>query len=506
MVDKAPSISMELEQYYLSLEVIEAIQNNDVPRLKLLHKCGTDFNMCDEDGNTVFHLAIQNHAKLDTFEYLLTLDDVITKDDFNSVPRTPIQEAFRINSGEIYASRLIESGCRVDCFYPRGSKVLHLAVKNKWIEVAELLIERGINIEYRNDNVETTLHLAVKTGDIDILWMLLFYGANPNNKCVHCFANENGRIYMHLTFFDLVVKQLTTYPTLEIFLDPFYCYEKNFSLFTFIEAMEKGSPIFYKLIEITCDIHFTCDELMALIRKFSFLNPKMWRLFTQECDYILEEMLCRCRLDDFFFPDLNHLHNYTQNLFILLESSVSDTFVQGINASFLALPTRLIKYFAERRESVDLLCQILCCMLSYGIDINADALNVLYVSFGYCDLFKIMLHMDIKEMERYAGKEECVFSRLLFDINLSAESVISKTYDEPIAYEISQYFTLPKFRLMQGFPVPTLLELARNRAREYITKKFKIKNSRGFYTILRALPIAEFHKKIISFEVKLYSL
>ncbi|KAJ3662733.1 hypothetical protein Zmor_007064 [Zophobas morio] len=150
MVDKAPSISMELEQYYLSLEVIEAIQNNDVPRLKLLHKCGTDFNMCDEDGNTVFHLAIQNHAKLDTFEYLLTLDDVITKDDFNSVPRTPIQEAFRINSGEIYASRLIESGCRVDCFYPRGSKVLHLAVKNKWIEVAELLIERGFQRRLKN--------------------------------------------------------------------------------------------------------------------------------------------------------------------------------------------------------------------------------------------------------------------------------------------------------------------------------------------------------------------
>ncbi|XP_063919937.1 ankyrin repeat-containing protein kinase A-like [Zophobas morio] len=506
MTDKASSISMGPE--YLSLEVIQAIQHNDVPRLKLLQKCGTNFNTCDQAGNTVFHLAIQNHAKeatLDTFEYLLTLDD-ITKDEFNSFARTPLMEAFGTNDGEIYAIRLIESGCNVDHIYPDGNNVLQLAVYNNWIEVAELLIERGINIEYQNEDGLTALHIAVKKGYIDIVWMLLFFGADPNTTHMDYYETENGCVCVYFTFFDLVEQLRTLHRTLEVFPDQFYCYKKNFSLYTFIEVMQRESPMFYRLLEITCDINFTYGELKELALSFSELNPKMLMIFTQEFGYILEEMLCRCCLEDLFWClGPYYLHNYAQNLFMLLESSVSDTFVDKINASNLALLTILIQCFAESRELVDLLCQILCCMASYGVDITADALNALYVTFGYCDLFKIMLHMDIKQMERCTGKN-VVFPRLLYDVNLSIESVISGTYDEPTAYKISQYFILPKYRLVQEFPVPTLLELARNRAREYIIKKFKVKNSRDFYTVLRVLPLAEYHKKIISFEVKLYSL
>ncbi|RZC37580.1 uncharacterized protein BDFB_013152 [Asbolus verrucosus] len=158
---------------------------------------------------------------------------------------------------------------------------------------------------------------------------------------------------------------------------------------------------------------------------------------------------------------------------------------------------------------------------NYGVSLTSDDLNSVYKHYGFCELFEIMLHVEIADC--FVHNEEGTFETfivpiLIYDIHLDIDKCLEKPqkYIFPNnIYKLLKFFAHPKLReyCLKTFvearvvdkikvmpPVPSLVELSRNTARKYIIKRYKIKNCAQFFTVLKWLPINQFFKAIISYE------
>ena len=72
---------------------------------------------------------------------------------------------------------------------------LHLAIKNNYYDIANVLIEKGAFIDVKDNKGNTPLLLAAMTGNIECLQLCLNKGANIENcdnlgaKAIHIAAN-----------------------------------------------------------------------------------------------------------------------------------------------------------------------------------------------------------------------------------------------------------------------------------------------------------------------------
>lgn len=63
-----------------------------------------------------------------------------------------------------------------------GDTALHYAVKNRDLELLEIILAYIPDLDVENENGDSALHLAVLTSDSDLVQRLLNFGANPNVK------------------------------------------------------------------------------------------------------------------------------------------------------------------------------------------------------------------------------------------------------------------------------------------------------------------------------------
>ncbi|OXU29408.1 hypothetical protein TSAR_002204 [Trichomalopsis sarcophagae] len=72
------------------------------------------------------------------------------------------------------AKLLIEKGCRINKTTKSSSNTpLHIAVKQKDVEIVTILLNKGASVESRNHNGETPLHFAAKTRNDEIIDLIL---------------------------------------------------------------------------------------------------------------------------------------------------------------------------------------------------------------------------------------------------------------------------------------------------------------------------------------------
>ena len=489
-------------------------------------------------------------------------------------------EAFMYDSySEDYVFRLIEAGCDIFANFDDRSTLLHWAVGNDWIQVAECLIEHGLNVNGQNSKAETPLHWACERGLIDEIWMLLFFGADPNIKADYLKIEKGWCVFLTylslwepfevITCFDIAACSSDKPEVQEIFLHKLEGYEKNFSLKTFIKALEGKSLPFPHLVEIASGVNYNepdAKEFLCTIKDY----PEFFTLFIKKFDFVIQEIFETYEIDILDCEYFKNLEAVTKNLLALFDSTVADTLVDQIHAKDSLLINYIIDIFDYTDNSLEAITQLICCMLSYGVDLNALAIHQIYFKYGYCDLFEILLHMDLSKPCNYditltdsffysfeSHLDFTIFAsrrlpklknlmcliipKVIYDVKIAVPSlirtfvpVLNTQYDpdlvrniiflvfanfalrEPVKasiFDLTEYGLLFENDELKSFMdpdkypvVPMLMELCRKRVREIIIKTYRPKNNVQYYKVLQTLPIQSDFKDIISFKRTLYPL
>ena len=77
---------------------------------------------------------------------------------------------------------LIANGVDVNTKNQDGATLLHLAVQNLHISIAEILLSKGANVSVHDEYGITPLHVAAQTGQLSVVKRLMSMGANANVK------------------------------------------------------------------------------------------------------------------------------------------------------------------------------------------------------------------------------------------------------------------------------------------------------------------------------------
>jgi ankyrin repeat protein len=195
----------------LDSKLVNAVELNEVDRVKQLLKDGASANAADIHGNTAMQIAIRegygdvaaqlilggadiailNNRMQNLLHIAVEKDKPVMVDallkkgvrqeqrDYNG--ETPLQLAARLNRVACVKAFVDNKG---ETYYKDGESniPLHVAARDGFTEVVELLIKGGAEIQNRNKHGETPLHLAAKNGHLETVKALLKGGADINDK------------------------------------------------------------------------------------------------------------------------------------------------------------------------------------------------------------------------------------------------------------------------------------------------------------------------------------
>jgi len=167
-----------------SKELLEALKNGDVVRVKELLEEGADANVKDNSGATPLHfVAILYVDEIGAYiaELLIKYGADVNAKDENGY--APLHWAVTLGKSRII-NVLLENGADVNAKDNIGSTPLHRVVvsheESKRSNIAKVLIEHGADVNARNHQGLTPLHMATTLGKVDVTKVLLENGADPN--------------------------------------------------------------------------------------------------------------------------------------------------------------------------------------------------------------------------------------------------------------------------------------------------------------------------------------
>jgi len=168
----------------LSKELLEAIKNGDVVKVKELLERGADANVKDDSHKTPLHYVASLYED-DIGAYIAELlikhgADVNAKDEKGI---TPLHWAATSGKSRII-NVLLENRADVNARSDEGLTPLHwvasyMSLSDK-VNTAKLLVEHGADVNARSDEGLTPLHLAAISGKVGVAKVLLENGADPN--------------------------------------------------------------------------------------------------------------------------------------------------------------------------------------------------------------------------------------------------------------------------------------------------------------------------------------
>lgn len=166
----------------------DAVQTNDIEKVKALLSNGADPNAKNKTGETPLHVAATGNAR-DVAELLLSKGaDVNAKGDLGAAP---LHYAAMSNSKAV-AALLLAQGADVNRKSEDGMTPLHLAAGCNAKDVAELLLTKGADVNAKASTGSTPLHLAAMYNAWNVAELLLAKGADVNAKA------NNKRTPLHL--------------------------------------------------------------------------------------------------------------------------------------------------------------------------------------------------------------------------------------------------------------------------------------------------------------------
>ncbi|KAJ3646900.1 hypothetical protein Zmor_024461 [Zophobas morio] len=497
-----------------SAALIAAVVQNEVDSLKYFSNC-TDWYKIDnpEDGNSLLQIGII-HQKKEVCDYLLSLPD-FPLDHENNDHLTALALALRGN-GEFcdhISYELIKRGASVPSVntvsFKDGFTLLHHALEKSLVKVSKLLMELGYDVNALTSSQMSPLWCCLDANYIDeieaeLVAALLYYGADPTI----------GTIYGYNTF-EYAVKLCSFSVEEALFyytFDQYTCVDIDFEVL--LTLANKRSPFFHETVQRTNNV-ILGNSPKTYYHLLFLIDVEYLDVLIKKCGYAIAQVFAQVKfkvykMSSFYEP------TFLRNLDFLLGTDLRhDT----INFIVMFSDIFYMYFLVAVKHGESLMAENVYYLLSYGLKLNESDLEAFYKRYGYGELLKIALHMDIAKTgsKRYSNNSLLVF---LYDVNMTLEKYLqdpSPYYPPKNLCELLPYFVHSKLHLLcqhEGIvnadvwlsrpTVPLLVELARNVFRSYFVKRFNIRNAKQFYALINGLPVSPVHKKIITYETELY--
>lgn len=399
------------------------------------------------------------------------------------------------------AQKLIEAGANVNLPNFEDLTPLHASVT--FPKIAHLLLSYGANVNARDYSDDTPLHDAITELSLEVVCMLLYYDSDANS-----IGGNDLTPFMKA----VITESVEIQSVLIDYVSDFNA-ETGDSLSTLALAVTHNSPYVQTIIDrgayVTADVFYKCI-IVPNVGNFKLI----WdRLAFNDEDPI-------CLLDIF---QLNYF--IEQYIDVIIDSPNTKILDERMLPNFANFVT---KYVEAGIVCLDKLTKFTCLLLQNSYRLPAMGIYMIYVSYGYCELIKILQYMEHDNI----WLPYVLTPRLIFDIqsNLEITSREIPRSDAPppdlkidllcsFSYFASKYlvdFYLLTFGLdhrnireelaiLHALPkVPSLVELARNKTRQFIITKLKFKTNCQYYTFVSHLNIPLVYRKILTFEKKLY--
>lgn len=167
-------------KYPLGSPLLAAIKRENMPVVVKLLEHGADVNICDDNGNTPLHVAIDKN-RIDIVKKLLEVSgvDVEMRNDAGD---TPLYKAIDDKNFEAICL-LLDAGANIKTPNDKGNTSLHLAIeKNNCYLIRRILNNVNFDINIKNDAGDAPIHRAVSCKNDFALDALINAGADVNIK------------------------------------------------------------------------------------------------------------------------------------------------------------------------------------------------------------------------------------------------------------------------------------------------------------------------------------
>ncbi|KAJ3646906.1 hypothetical protein Zmor_024466 [Zophobas morio] len=494
-----------------SAALIAAVVQNEVDSLKYFSNC-TDWYKIDnpEDGNSLLQIGII-HQNKEVCDYLLSLPD-FPLDHENNDHLTALALALR-GKGEFcdhISYELIKRGASVNTVsLEDGATLLHHSLNKSLVKVSKLLMELGYDVNALTSKQLSPLWFCLLVSSTDVVGAelvaaLLYYGADPTIGTIFGYSTFEFAV----KFNSFSVEEALFYYT----FDQYTCVDIHFEIL--LKLANKRSPFFHEIVQRTNNV-ILGNPPMSYYHLLFLIDVEYLDVLIKKCGDAIAQVFAQVKftvykMSSFIEP------TFIRNLDFLLGSDLRhDT----INFIVIFSDIFYIYFLVAVRHGESMIVENVYYLLSYGLRLNESHLKAFYKRYGYGELLKIALHMDI---EKTVSKQHIKNSLLVFiyDVNITLENYLqdsSPYYPPQNLCELLPYFVHSKLHLLcqhEGIvnadvwlsrpTVPLLVELARNVFRSYFIERFNIRNAKQFYALINGLPVSPVHKKILTYETELY--
>ncbi|XP_044757096.1 uncharacterized protein LOC123315469 isoform X1 [Coccinella septempunctata] len=386
--------------------------------------------------------------------------------------------------------------------------ILNDAVKMNDSRYVEALIKSGAPLDNPDRNQMTPLEIAISTNNYELCAMLLYYGC----------SRFRSRFSSHLIYAictgsnpDIQLLLLKYEPNLNV------CFLKASLLFVAIKHSHFLIPHL-----LNCGVHVDFQKTFYFILR----NPvplDYFQLFWKKFDYDEWEEDCYESVLLAALKSKSPSNNLWQGyLRIIIEDPRIGCILERHDTILIPF---LVDQYCRRNIPESKYYDLICILLSHGCRMNFEVMDrVLYFYLGWeSPTYKLLRHMEIigldkKYYYRSFGLIQFCFQKPLASILHSFFNSKGST-TSPDFEDFEKFFTvtgaLRKCLESGNLPstdedcsertVPPLLELARNRSRDFICMKYKIVNAGKYISVVKHyLNLPDKLKTILTFDCPLY--
>ncbi|XP_063904351.1 uncharacterized protein LOC135123532 [Zophobas morio] len=491
------------------------------------------------------------------FEYLLQFHD---KDDLE-VRSTLGETALRYaldhynKEDEYYALLLIERGVSLKEKDPK-KPYLHQAVKFS-SRITKVLLDKGADVNLESRYGITALQKALfnssKQNNDEIITTLLCYGADPFSESA---AGHN-------VFESAVIHGQPAFIQELLFL---YTFDEHIPCDIMFKVLlilaKQKSPMFHTILERGMDILVNETEKVDFAKLlYDLLAPDSdyLEILVEKCNTLISDIFenlvfysstlyppsCIGEYRKYTYEEVFSTNLSLRKLILLLEKNAMVR--QSVIDFISTLKSDTLFYCISEANSESITTELFIYLILHGLKIETTTLETVFSKYGYNDLFKLLLHMDLEDdIEKRDNKilwnhrsrihygldlfprwtyqfENLVLFFIFYVIpNLELKPDRCNFYN---TNGLLDYFACSEvhkllsklaksgklsdetLKRLQNHPrVPLLTEIARNVFRKYFMYKCNITTAKQFYSLLNGLPISSTHKKVITLETKLYQM
>lgn len=429
---------------------------------------------------------------------------------------------------ELILEKLLKRGADISVRNVRGETVLHTGISDSFesyeILFMEKAIRQGVDVNSENDDGQTALYTACERDLTNWVYFYLYHGANAvissaNNVLPLCMLSENC---------SSVANDLLDYT--------FFADRSEIYLRSIILSMSGCTELFEDICKRCQIVIYDVDDIYFFAENLRVFKAKNFELFIKYYGHIMEDIISQTQFLEIILDLGLHmvLSELKGILLAVLHSKYISLLVQQNRDLTFPIVTCLVKVFNSHEDmffNKHEISEIVLLLLENGLTISLRDLDTVYKYYGYGDLLKILLHMDVinpkqeKTLEVDHSYEEpdvrdrqplSSIIQLLYNPSMNIEDC----WNDPPAYlDILKQFNNAKVkeqiaidcqdvvlleRLQRMPQVPQLLELSRNATRKFIMKRYNIKKPCDFYTILKTLSLGPKYTRIIALEDCLY--